>query len=71
MKRAYNVLQVIKAIVDDGEFFELKAKFAAQPGDRFWPPRRSPRRFCRESADVLAGSWTWTLRIRRRVYPLL
>jgi acetyl-CoA carboxylase carboxyltransferase component len=28
MKRAYNILQVIKAIVDDGDFFELKAKFA-------------------------------------------
>ena len=27
-KRAYNIVQVIKAIVDDGEFFELKAKFA-------------------------------------------
>src|SRR5574342_230276 len=27
-KRAYNVLQVIKVIVDDGEFLELKAKFA-------------------------------------------
>jgi acetyl-CoA carboxylase carboxyltransferase component len=27
-KRAYNIIQVIKAIVDDGEFFELKAKFA-------------------------------------------
>ena len=28
MRRAYNVLQVIKAIVDDGDFLELKAKFA-------------------------------------------
>jgi len=28
MKRAYNIIQVIKAIIDDGEFFELKAKFA-------------------------------------------
>jgi len=28
MKRAYNIIQVIKAIVDDGDFFELKAKFA-------------------------------------------
>lgn len=28
MKRAYNILQVIKPIVDDGDFFELKAKFA-------------------------------------------
>jgi propionyl-CoA carboxylase beta chain len=28
MRRAYNILQVIKAIVDDGDFFELKAKFA-------------------------------------------
>src|SRR3990170_3502454 len=28
MKRAYNILQVIKSMVDDGEFFELKAKFA-------------------------------------------
>ena len=27
-RRAYNILQVIKAIVDDGDFFELKAKFA-------------------------------------------
>ena len=28
MKRAYNIVQVIKAVVDDGDFFELKAKFA-------------------------------------------
>jgi acetyl-CoA carboxylase carboxyltransferase component len=28
MKRAYNINQVIKALVDDGDFFELKAKFA-------------------------------------------
>lgn len=28
MRRAYNILQVIKAIADDGEFLELKAKFA-------------------------------------------
>ena len=28
MRRAYNVLQVIKAILDDGDFLELKAKFA-------------------------------------------
>jgi acetyl-CoA carboxylase carboxyltransferase component len=28
MKRAYNILQVIGAIVDEGDFFELKAKFA-------------------------------------------
>ncbi|MGE5302883.1 MAG: acyl-CoA carboxylase subunit beta [Alphaproteobacteria bacterium] len=28
MRRAYNVLQVIKAIVDGGDFLELKAKFA-------------------------------------------
>ncbi len=28
MRQAYNVLQVIKAVVDDGDFFELKAKFA-------------------------------------------
>ncbi len=28
MRRAYNVLHVIKAIVDDNEFLELKAKFA-------------------------------------------
>ena len=27
-KRAYNILQVIKAIVDGGDFLELKAKFA-------------------------------------------
>ncbi|HEY2921883.1 MAG TPA: acyl-CoA carboxylase subunit beta [Candidatus Binatia bacterium] len=27
-KRAYNILQVIKALVDDGDFLELKAKFA-------------------------------------------
>jgi acetyl-CoA carboxylase carboxyltransferase component len=27
-KRAYNIIQVIKAIVDDADFFELKAKFA-------------------------------------------
>src|SRR5512145_2867979 len=28
MRKAYNILQVIKAIVDDGDFLELKAKFA-------------------------------------------
>ncbi|HEX2929062.1 MAG TPA: acyl-CoA carboxylase subunit beta [Candidatus Binatia bacterium] len=28
MKRAYNILQVVKEIVDDGDFLELKAKFA-------------------------------------------
>jgi acetyl-CoA carboxylase carboxyltransferase component len=28
MRRAYNVLHVIKAIVDDGDFLELKGKFA-------------------------------------------
>ena len=28
MRRAYNMLQVIKVIVDDGDFLELKAKFA-------------------------------------------
>jgi len=28
MKRAYNIIQVIKTLVDDSEFFELKAKFA-------------------------------------------
>jgi acetyl-CoA carboxylase carboxyltransferase component len=28
MRKAYNMLQVIKAIVDDGVFLELKAKFA-------------------------------------------
>jgi acetyl-CoA carboxylase carboxyltransferase component len=27
-KRAYNIVQVVKAIVDDGDFLELKAKFA-------------------------------------------
>jgi len=28
MRKAYNILQVIKAIVDDGDFMELKGKFA-------------------------------------------
>ena len=28
MRRAYNVVQVIKALVDDGDFLELKGKFA-------------------------------------------
>ncbi|MGH7769407.1 MAG: acyl-CoA carboxylase subunit beta, partial [Candidatus Binatia bacterium] len=28
MRKAYNILQVIKAIVDDGDFLELKGKFA-------------------------------------------
>ncbi len=28
MRKAYNVLQVLKAIVDDGDFLELKGKFA-------------------------------------------
>ena len=28
MRKAYNIVHVIKAIVDDGEFLELKAKFA-------------------------------------------
>ena len=29
MRRAYNILQVIKAIVDDNDFFELKPKSRA------------------------------------------
>lgn len=28
VKRAYNIVQVARALVDDGDFFELKAKFA-------------------------------------------
>jgi acetyl-CoA carboxylase carboxyltransferase component len=28
VKRAYNIVQVVRALVDDGDFFELKAKFA-------------------------------------------
>jgi len=37
MKRAYNILQVIKTIVDDNDFFEVKAEICPQPGHRLRP----------------------------------
>ena len=51
-RRAYNILQVIKAIVDDGDFLELERQICAQPGHRLWPAGRSPGRVRSQPADV-------------------
>jgi acetyl-CoA carboxylase carboxyltransferase component len=56
MKRAYNVLQVIKAIVDDGEFFELKAKFARNLVIGFGRLDGHPAGFVANQPMFLAGS---------------
>jgi len=56
MKRAYNVLQVIKAIADDGEFFELKAKFARNLVIGFGRLDGHPVGFVANQPMFLAGS---------------
>ena len=56
MKRAYNVLQVIRAIADDGEFFELKAKFARNLVIGFGRLDGHPVGFVANQPMFLAGS---------------
>ena len=56
MKRAYNILQVIKAIVDDGEFLELKAKFARNLVIGFGRLDGYPVGFVANQPMFLAGS---------------
>jgi acetyl-CoA carboxylase carboxyltransferase component len=56
MKRAYNILQVIKAIVDDGDFFELKAKFARNLVIGFGRLDGYPVGFVANQPMFLAGS---------------
>jgi acetyl-CoA carboxylase carboxyltransferase component len=55
-KRAYNILQVIKAIVDDGDFFELKAKFARNLVIGFGRLDGYPIGFVANQPMFLAGS---------------
>jgi acetyl-CoA carboxylase carboxyltransferase component len=56
MKRAYNILQVIKAIVDDGDFLELKAKFARNLVIGFGRLDGHPVGFVANQPMFLAGS---------------
>ena len=56
MRRAYNVLQVIKAIVDDGDFLELKAKFARNLVIGFGRLDGYPIGFVANQPMFLAGS---------------
>jgi acetyl-CoA carboxylase carboxyltransferase component len=56
MKRAYNILQVIKSIVDDGDFFELKAKFARNLVIGFGRLDGHPVGFVANQPMFLAGS---------------
>jgi acetyl-CoA carboxylase carboxyltransferase component len=56
MKRAYNILQVIKTIVDDGDFFELKAKFARNLVIGFGRLDGYPVGFVANQPMFLAGS---------------
>ncbi len=55
-KRAYNIIQVIKAIVDDGDFFELKAKFARNLVIGFGRLNGHPVGFVANQPMFLAGS---------------
>ncbi len=56
MRKAYNILQVIKAIVDDGEFLELKAKFARNLVIGFGRLDGHPVGFVANQPMFLAGS---------------
>lgn len=56
MKRAYNIIQVINAIVDDGDFFELKAKFARNLVTGFGRLDGYPIGFIANQPMFLAGS---------------
>ena len=55
-KRAYNILQVIKAIVDGGDFLELKAKFARNIVIGFGRLDGYPVGFVANQPMFLAGS---------------
>jgi len=55
-KRAYNILQVIKAIVDDSDFLEMKAKFARNIVTGFGRLDGYPVGFIANQAMFLAGS---------------
>jgi acetyl-CoA carboxylase carboxyltransferase component len=55
-RRAYNILQVIKAIVDEGDFFELKAKFARNLVIGFGRLDGYPVGFVANQPMFLAGS---------------
>ncbi|MBM4296426.1 MAG: acyl-CoA carboxylase subunit beta, partial [Deltaproteobacteria bacterium] len=55
-KRAYNIAQVIKAIADDGEFFELKPKFARNLVIGFGRLDGHPVGFVANQPMFLAGS---------------
>src|SRR6516165_9738019 len=56
MRKAYNILQVIKAIVDDGDFLELKAKFARNLVIGFGRLDGYPVGFVANQPMFLAGS---------------
>jgi acetyl-CoA carboxylase carboxyltransferase component len=56
MRRAYNILQVIRAIVDDGDFLELKAKFARNLVIGFGRLDGYPAGFVANQPMFLAGS---------------
>ena len=56
MRKAYNILQVIKAIVDDGDFLELKAKFARNLVIGFGRLDGYPVGFIANQPMFLAGS---------------
>jgi propionyl-CoA carboxylase beta chain len=56
MRKAYNVLQVIRAIVDDGDFLEVKAKFARNLVIGFGRLDGYPVGFVANQPMFLAGS---------------
>jgi len=56
MRRAYNVIHVIQAIVDDSDFFELKAKFARNLVIGFGRLDGHPVGFVANQPMFLAGS---------------
>ncbi len=56
MRKAYNILQVIKTIVDDGDFLELKAKFARNLVIGFGRLDGYPVGFVANQPMFLAGS---------------
>jgi acetyl-CoA carboxylase carboxyltransferase component len=56
VKRAYDIHQVIKAVVDDGDFFELKAKFARNLVIGFGRLDGHPVGFIANQPMFLAGS---------------
>ena len=56
MKRAYNIVQVIKALVDEGDFLEIKAKFARNLVVGFGRLDGYPVGFVANQPMFLAGS---------------